>query len=261
MIDLMTLGAAELEERIESNARPIAMQPKRFALVTHLALAGGGQYRRRDSLVALFWPDLDDEHARGALRQALSYLRRTLGAASVVTRGEEEIALAADALQCDAALFEDAVRTERFEAAMTMYRGDFLDGLFVSDASPELEHWVAAERARLRGLAATCCRSLSDAGLVRGDAAGAVAWGRRAAAFAPDDEGILRWLITLFDSIGDRAAAVDTYEGFARRLALEYSVDPSPETQALISAVRRRSVAQPTPRDAATKAQQWRVRR
>src|SRR3569833_731914 len=118
MIDLRTLGAAELEETLGSSTRPIAVQAKRLALVAYLALAGGGRYRRRDSVVALFWPELDDEHARGALRQALSYLRRTLGAAVVVTRGEDEIAVAADSLRCDAARFDDSVRAGRFDEAM-----------------------------------------------------------------------------------------------------------------------------------------------
>src|SRR3989475_9375393 len=41
---------------------------------------------RRDSLVALFWPELDQEHARTALRQALRVLRAALGAGAVVDR-------------------------------------------------------------------------------------------------------------------------------------------------------------------------------
>jgi DNA-binding SARP family transcriptional activator len=242
MIDVRTLGATELEENLGSKARPISVQAKRLALVAYLALAGG-RYRRRDSIVALFWPDLDDEHARGALRQALSYLRRILGADVVMTRGEEEIALAPAALRCDAVLFDAAVATGRLDEAMALYRGDFLDGLFVSDASPELEQWIDEERGRLRRSAAWCCWSLASGSCDRGDRIGAATWGRRATALVPDDEGKLQWLIELFDSIGDRAGAVEAYERFARRLASEYSTEPSAETQALMNAVRSRSVA------------------
>jgi DNA-binding SARP family transcriptional activator/TolB-like protein/Tfp pilus assembly protein PilF len=243
MIDVRTLGATELEENLGSNARPISVQTKRLALVAYLALAGGGRYRRRDSIVALFWPDLDDEHARGALRQALSYLRRILGADVVMRRGEEEIALAPAGLRCDALLFDAAVATGRLDEAMALYRGDFLDGLFVSDASPDLEQWIDEERARLRRSAGWCCWSLASASFDRGDRIAAATWGRRATALVPDDEGKLQWLIQLFDSIGDRAGAVEAYERFARRLASEYSTEPSAETQALINAVRSRSVA------------------
>src|SRR5258705_362121 len=86
MIDLRTLGASQLEEHLGSGTRPIAIQAKRLALVAYLALAGRGRYRRRDSVVALFWPELDEDHARSALRQGLSYLRRTLGSSGLVTR-------------------------------------------------------------------------------------------------------------------------------------------------------------------------------
>jgi len=243
MIDFRTLGAAELEENLGSSARQIAVQAKRLALVAYVALAGSGRQRRRDSIVALFWPDLDEEHARSALRQALTYLRRTVGASAVLTRGEEEVAIAPEAVRCDAVLFDDAIAAGRLEEAMALYRGDFLEGLFVSDASPELEQWIDGERARLRQSATTCARSLAETSRQRGDGVSAAEWGRRAAALAPTDEGTLRWLITLFDSIGDRAGAVEAYERFERRLESEYSAEPSAETKALMSAVRSRSVA------------------
>lgn len=243
MIVFHTLGGAELEENLGSSATPIAVQAKRLALVAYVALAGSGRHRRRDTIVALFWPDLDEEHARSALRQALTYLRRTLGASAVVTRGEDEIAIAPEAVRCDAVLFDEAVAAGHFEGAMTLYRGDFLDGLFVSYASPELEQWIDTERVRLRQSAATCGWSLAETSRQRGDDVSAAGWARGAAALAPDDEGKLRWLITLLDSTGDRAGALEAYERFARRLASEYSAEPSAETNALISAVRTRSVA------------------
>lgn len=243
MILFRTLGSAELEEDLGASARPIAVQAKRMALVAYAALAGRGRHRRRDSIVALFWPDLDEEHARSALRQALTYLRRTLGASALVTRGEEEIAIDADAVRCDAVLFDEAVAAGKLEDAMALYRGDFLDGLFVSDASPELEQWIDAERSRLRQSAATCGSSLAECSWQRGDGASAARWARAAAILGPDDERKLRWLITLLDSIGDRAGALEAYERFARRLASEYSAEPSAETRALMNAVRSRSVA------------------
>src|SRR5204863_8325154 len=124
MILFRTLGAAELEEDLEARARPIAIQAKRLALLAYVALAGRGRHRRRDSIVALFWPDLDEEHARSALRQALTYLRRILGASAVVIRGEEEIAIDPEAVHCDAVLFDEALAAGKFEDAMALYRGD-----------------------------------------------------------------------------------------------------------------------------------------
>lgn len=247
MIEFRTLGSAELEESVTSGARPIAVQAKRLALLGYLALAGRGRYRRRDSIVGLFWPELDEEHARGALRQALSYLRRTLGPSAVTSRGEEEIALDPDAARCDAMLFDEAVAGGRLEEAMELYRGDFLAGLYVSDGSAELEQWIDEERTRLRRSAATCAWSLAERSRQRGDGRAALEWGRRAAVLAPDDEERLRWLITLLDACGDRAGAFEAYERFARRLASSYAAEPSAETKALMETVRNRSTASGTP--------------
>lgn len=66
---------------------------------------------------------------------------------------------------------------------------------------------------------------------------------RSAGAFevSPDGEHTLRWLLTLLDRLGERAAAVRLYEDLARRLAVEHEVEPSPETHELMQTVRRRA--------------------
>ncbi|HEU4721327.1 MAG TPA: BTAD domain-containing putative transcriptional regulator, partial [Gemmatimonadaceae bacterium] len=247
MIEFRTLGSAELEETVASRPRPIAVQAKRLALLGYLALGGRGRYRRRDVIVGLFWPELDEEHARSALRQALSYLRRTLGPSAVTSRGEEEVAVDLDTVRCDAVLFDEAVADGRLEEAMELYRGDFLAGLFVSDGSAELEQWIDGERTRLRHAAATCAWSLAERSGQAGDGRAALEWGRRAAVLAPDDEERLRWLITLLDACGDRAGALEAYDRFARRLASAYAAEPSAETKALMATVRSRSTASGTP--------------
>jgi serine/threonine-protein kinase len=108
MIHLRTLGGVDLSDSAGGDMRPVLAQPKRLALLVYLALAEASGFRRRDKTVALFWPELDDEHARGSLRQALSFLRRALGEGVIVTRGDEEIGVSRGALDCDASLFLDA---------------------------------------------------------------------------------------------------------------------------------------------------------
>lgn len=220
--------------------RPILAQPKRFALLVYLALAPPARFRRRDTLVALFWPELDQEHARGALRQALTFLRRALGKDVVITRGEEEIGVDPTALSCDAVEFDQACAEGQSGAAMLAYRGAFLEGLYIADAAPELEHWLDEERGRLRRRAAQACGSLVEERRAAGDRAGAAEWGRHAAALSPNDEGELRRLIELLDGLGDRAGAVQAYQQFAQRVAADLEVEPSAETRAAIQAVRER---------------------
>src|SRR5216117_1197252 len=241
MIRLRTLGAVDLKDSEGRELRPLLTQPKRLALLTYLALAGSSGFRRRDTVVALFWPELDEEHARGSLRQALRFLRRSLGAGIIVSRGEEEIGVDRGVLRCDATAFMEACEAGRDAEALDLFQGDFLDGFFVSEAAPELERWVEEERIALRRRAAASAWALADGYRVNGDRSDAAALARRAAGFAPEDEGELARLIAFLDDLGDRSGAIGAYDEFARRLKQEYDVLPAPETQALIQSVRHRT--------------------
>lgn len=243
MIKLRTLGGLELTDSRGSELRALVAQPKRLALLVYLAAHNHHAYRRRDSMVALFWPELDTEHARGALRQALTFLRRALGEGVLKGRSEEDVGFEPGALECDATVFERACDGARFAEAMDLYRGDFLEGFFVSGGAPELDRWVESERARLRHLAARAAAQAAVQAEQTGDRAGAVRAARRVVAIDPDDESALTQLIELLDRLGDRAGAVRVYDEFARQMAADHQLEPSPETQALVRAVRLRSAA------------------
>ena len=80
MIQLRTLGGLDLTDPDSGGElRAVLVQPKRFALLVYLALANAHRFRRRDTLTGLFWPNVDGDHARGALRQALRFLRGRAG--------------------------------------------------------------------------------------------------------------------------------------------------------------------------------------
>jgi serine/threonine-protein kinase len=239
MIELRTLGELELKRWDRRELCAILAQPKRLALLTYLAVST--HWQRRDSVVALFWPDLDTDHARGALRQALRFIRRELGDGVLNGRSEEELGVQGGTLWCDATAFERACEAGRLAEALLLYRGDFLDGFFVSGASPEFDYWVEAKRAQLRNLAVDAARTFAERCEAEGDGAAAIRWARRAFELSPDGEDTLRRLITLLDRLGERAAAVHIYKDFARRLAAEHEVEPSPETQELMRTIRRRA--------------------
>jgi len=245
MIELRTLGALDLRAADAGELRALLSQPKRLALLAYLALPGQ-RFHRRDALVALFWPDLDQEHARGALRQALRFLRRVLGDGVIVTRGEEEVGVDRAVLWVDAVAFAEAYHDGRMDDALALYRGDFLHGLFVSDTGPELEQRIDEERARLRAMAREAAWSSAESRRAAGDRVSAAEFARRAASLAPDSEPELARLIAFLDESGDRAGALAAYDDFARRLRAEYEAEPSPETQALIRDVRARTLLSAT---------------
>jgi DNA-binding SARP family transcriptional activator/tetratricopeptide (TPR) repeat protein len=248
MIELRTLGLIDLRDAAGAEIRSVLQQPKRLALLAYLTLASPRRYHRRDSLLAMFWPELDDEHARAALRRSLYYLRTGLGAEVIKGRGEEEVGAAPEELWCDAVAFAEAVRAEKLERALELYRGDLLEGLHVSGA-PAFQDWLDRERSRLRDAAARTAWSLADAAEQSQQNGPASHWGQRAFELTPDDEDVVRRLLRLLDRIGDRSAALRVYENYARRVTLEYDLEPEADTRALIEAIRTRpDRSQPPPK-------------
>jgi TolB-like protein/DNA-binding SARP family transcriptional activator len=237
MIELRTLGVLELISADNTAAGSVLAQPRRAALLCYLALALPRGFHRRDTLFALFWPEEDAEQARHALRQSVYFLRRALGPKTIVSRGDEELALAPEQVTCDVWAFDAAVDDRRPADALALYRGELLAGFHIS-AAPDFEHWLDQERSRLRQRAGEAGWGLAAARERNGDASGAVEAARRAADLAPTDETALRRLVLLLERLGDRAAAVRAYDAFAWRLEGEYELEPSAETQTLMARIR-----------------------
>jgi DNA-binding SARP family transcriptional activator/TolB-like protein/Flp pilus assembly protein TadD len=212
-------------------------QPKRLALLAYLAVARPHGLQRRDKVISIFWPELDDRHARNALSQALHVLRASLGDGAIVTRGEDEIGICEPLVTSDVTAFERAVDTVQLEAAFGLYRGDFLDGLNISGA-PEFERWLDAERQRLRERASELGWALAREKRRAGDVLVASRLARAATTLLLPDEAQIRRLITFLFELGDHAAAARAYDEFARQLAKDYELEPSIETQQLARSVR-----------------------
>lgn len=234
-LTLRVLGALELSGRDGADA--LLAQPKRAALLLYLAIARPVGHHRRDSLVSMFWPEHDQEHARAALRKALYAIRQTVGDDVIVSRGDEEIAVS-DALWCDATEFYAEAARERFAAALELYRGDLLTGFFAD--APGFEQWVDRERSHARDVAGTCAWSLAERYTKSADLTSATRWARRAVNLAPTDERRLRKALLLLQQAGDRAGAIRLFEDFARQLRVELDVDPSSETQSLVRQIKGR---------------------
>ena len=204
MIALQTLGAVDLRNDGKEVSTVLA-QPKRLALLAYLASARPRGFHSRDTLLALFWPESDDERARNSLRQALHHLRRSLGETAIVGRGDREVGVDTALVRCDAAEFDEAIEAGRPEDALALYRGDFLPGLFVQDA-PGVERWLDDERGRRRREAIAAAWRLAEGSERAADAAAAERWARMAVALDPDDDTAELRLATLVDRMRGRAA-------------------------------------------------------
>jgi DNA-binding SARP family transcriptional activator/predicted Ser/Thr protein kinase len=242
VIEFRTLGALDLRSTEGHQLHSLLAQPKRVALLTYLCIANPGGFHRRDSLLGLFWPDADESHARTSLRNALHVLRHSLGDAALISRGDEEIAINSELVWCDAVAFTQKVGSDGVEDAIDLYRGDFLAGFFLDD-TPEFEHWVETERARLRALAARAARVSAERHEKEQHLTDAIGLARRAVQLTDTDERAIRRLIELLARAGDRAGALQAYDSFERRLADQLGAEPSDETRRVIERIRREQVA------------------
>lgn len=238
MLEIQAFGPVDLHAGTgDGEAGALLTQPKRLALLLYLVLARPHRLQRRDSLLAIFWPELDQSHARKALSQSLFVLRRSLPESVVQARGDEEVGVDPAALRCDVLEFERALEERRWADAVDLYQGELLAGFHVTDA-PGFQAWLDLERERLRELAAGAAWSLAWQQIDAGEVTLAERAGQHAVRLVPTDESPVRELIQRLAAAGDRAAALHFYDRYAAILAEEIEVEPSPETAAVAEAIR-----------------------
>lgn len=249
MIQFTLLGEIGLIRADGAPVDQLLRQPKRLALLAYLAAPVPGTWHRRDTLLALFWPDLDTAHARTALRNALYVLRQALGDGFLRSRGQEEISIDPAELVTDLAALRAALEAGRLDEALAHYRGDLLPGLHATD-SEGFQQWLDTERSRIR-------IEVARAGMDRaielereGRLAEALRVARRVLEIHPDDEPAVRRLMLLHDLMGDRAGALGAFEEYRGRLAREFEAEPAPETMALAERLREPTMSGPPRRRA-----------
>ena len=211
-----------------------ASQQRRIALLA-LVAASPDSSISRDRLLGILWPDRDERTARHLLADSLYVIRQALGGEAIVAAGES-VRLSPQLVSTDVGAFRDALDDQRWADALSLYRGDFLDGFFVRN-STDFDQWALGERTRLRSLAlraaSTWSNALERAGLIDD----AVAVADRALELAPVDEAVFRDLVRLLIASGNRARVESLARRFTERLESELGVSPSPETARVLRGV------------------------
>jgi DNA-binding SARP family transcriptional activator/TolB-like protein len=237
-IDLRTLGAVDVCRNGQA-LQQLLVQQKRVALLCYLAIARPRGFHRRDTLVGVFWPELDQRRARAALRQALHHLRRAVGDHVVRTRGAEEVGLDFDYIRCDAVAFDAAVDRGDADEAVKAYGGSLLPGFALTNAA-EFERWLESERDRLARRYARALRTMAEAAADTGDWQEAVTLLRRLTAHDPYTSEVALQLMVALDAAGDRVGAIAHAEAHATLLRREFQMEPDAAVTEF--AVRLRSV-------------------
>jgi TolB-like protein len=178
------------------------------------------------------------------LSKTLGRIRAALGD-GVVAADAKDVGIAEAKVRTDLAAFEAAAARDDGEAALALYRGDFLHGLTLPE-SVAFEQWLDAMRARLRRRAAALARRQARQLLARGDAEAAVAALERAIEWQPADESLSSDLMAALAQAGDVTRALLEFERLEQALAVQVGTSPAGATRALAERIRaRRAVASP----------------
>ncbi len=232
---------------------------KALALLIYLVVKGGKH--SREKLTVLFWPESDEEQSRATLRSTLVYVRKTLGEMSnpalshlliehdsIGFNFASDFDLDLNTLQTAWKLVRtpldaspgQAVRGEelhrdvltQLQQAVNVYRGDFLEGFYVGDA-PDFEDWIGTQREYWHRRMDAIFHRLSQLQFERGEISDAIDTTSRWVTHDPFNELVYRRLMQLHVAVGDRTAALQTYETCRAMLAKEFHARPAPETEAL----------------------------
>jgi DNA-binding SARP family transcriptional activator/tetratricopeptide (TPR) repeat protein len=209
---------------------------RRLALLAVLA-ASGPRGTPRDKLLALFWPESDGDRARHALDQTLYSLKRDLGAEALVL-GREELTINPAAMTSDVEDFKAALARGDRAAAVDLYGGPFLDGVFISGA-PGFERWADEERARLTREVESALESLATEAANHGDHTSSVKRWQRLATMEPRKTRVVLSLMSELAATGDRAGALRHAEIYHTLVRDDLDAEPNPAVAALADRLRR----------------------
>jgi TolB-like protein/DNA-binding SARP family transcriptional activator len=212
------------------------------ALLAVLALTPG-VLTPRERLASLLWSDRGDVQARDSLKHSLTRLRQCFASTSAqpITSDRQAVGLDATALAVDVVSFRALLTegsAEALERAVTVYRGDLLEGLSVRD--PHFEEWLETERRQLRRSAEDCLETLMEMKVKAGAGEGAAVIARRLIALDPLRESASRVLMKVEADRGQATQAIKLYETLRDRLHRELGVEPEAATLQLYESIRRR---------------------
>jgi DNA-binding SARP family transcriptional activator/tetratricopeptide (TPR) repeat protein len=210
VIQLVTLGSLQL---LDEKGPLLAGRRKILAMLACLVRRSPDPVRRAE-LAALFWNDRNETYAKQSLRQALAELRPILGEALLTDA--DSVLIDASECRLDVNVFEEAIRTERWEEAAHLWGGDFLAGTDAI-AGETWTNWLLMERAKLREQAAKAFRSLYEAAEKRNDRRAAMEWSQKWCDVAPSDEAACTARINALVKSSRPVDAAVAYEGFVRR--------------------------------------------
>lgn len=234
LLELQFLGTPQLYLRGECLNQQISGRP--LALWAYLVVTGVPH--ARDVLADLLWTDLDNQQARNNLRYLLPELRKMFGEyLSVTTKSisfnrQQPYTLDIEVLRTTLAAPTESINNQRLQAAVDLYRGEFLAGFSVRQA-PVFEEWLVIQRSNMRQLAVQGLYMLAERHLAEGNHTDGLSTTQRLLHLEPWHEAGHRLQMHFLAASGQRNAALAHYNTLRQKLIDNLGVEPTAETHLL----------------------------
>jgi DNA-binding SARP family transcriptional activator len=211
---------------------------KSLAMLAYLAVRRSA---RRDELISILWGEVPEAKARNAFRQSLHRLRSVLGE-EILPMDRDQVAIADNGLlSSDRQSFLAACEAGRWDAAVALYRGEFLEGLQVEVQA--FERWVDGERVRLRSRFQEALLAAGRQAAADGNVREALQYAERLTATTPYDEDAVLFEANTLVAAGRPGQAITALLQFAKRIDEELDLPVSPAIRTLIDRLERRKQA------------------
>ena len=238
-VRIRLIGQMEAWTTAGESVLPIGRKTR--AIIAILALAAPRPVTRA-RLAELLWSRRLEEQARASLRQEVHRLLEALQPAGrdIVRVARDHLSLRPELVWTDV----DEVLSASIAdpSPLALLDGELLDEF--NGIDPALDHWLAAERERLRDRA----RTVAEALLMQQDSSDAVIpAAQQLLGIDRAHEGAWRALMRAHAERGERGMAVKAYDRCKAVLADLHDAAPSPETQRLAAEIRAGTMAQARP--------------
>ena len=214
------------------------------ALLVYLAVEGNRAHSR-DVLAALLWPNFPDRIALNNVRYALANLRKVVGdhcaqPPFLLIQNHMLTFNRCSHAMIDTHKFVNGIASDHItdvEKAVSLYRGDFLEGFSVAD-SVVFEKWLVEKREHFRQLMLIGLQRLADYFERHGDYVQAEVYTRRQITLEPWRERAHQQLMRILACTGQRGVALAQFKTCRQQLAEELAVLPGRDTVLLYEQIR-----------------------
>ncbi|MEO7963297.1 MAG: BTAD domain-containing putative transcriptional regulator, partial [Gemmatimonadaceae bacterium] len=207
-----------------SDGAPLRELPRRLAAIAVLMAHGGEQGASRERMLELLWSGHDPVKARHALTQSIYSLRRAFESDEAIL-GTSQLSLNAELVRTDLTEFAAADQSGDDAAAVSVYRGPFLDGFFVSGAA-DLEQWISLRRDEFARKVAQKLERLASHAEQQGRLTEAASHWRQRSAIDPLDATVVLSLMRVLAESGNAAAALQQGRIYEKMVAQELELPP-----------------------------------